>query len=69
MPSPLSTVVVIGTGGTIAGTTSRPQDLTEYTAGALTAQALIDAVPALAGQALQAESLSQLDSCDMDHAT
>ena len=69
MPSPLSTVVVIGTGGTIAGTASRPQDLTEYTAGALTAQALIDAVPALAGQALQAESLSQLDSCDMDHAT
>jgi len=69
MPSPSSLVVVIGTGGTIAGTAARPQDHTGYTAGALTAQALIAAVPALAGQALESESLAQLDSCDMDHAT
>ena len=69
MPSPSPTVVVIGTGGTIAGTAARPQDHTGYTAGALTAEALIAAVPALAGHSLEAESLSQLDSCDMDHAT
>ena len=69
MPSLSSLVVVIGTGGTIAGTAARPQDHTGYTAGALSAQALIAAVPALAGQALESESLAQLDSCDMDHAT
>ena len=69
MPSPASVVVVIGTGGTIAGTAARPQDHTGYTAGALPADALIAAVPALAGQALESESLAQIDSCDMDHAT
>ena len=69
MPSPASVVVVIGTGGTIAGTAARPQDHTGYTAGALPAKALIAAVPALAGQALESESLAQIDSCDMDHTT
>ena len=69
MPSPASLVVVIGTGGTIAGTAARPQDHTGYKAGALSADALITAVPALAGQALESESLAQVDSCDMDHAT
>ena len=69
MPSPSSKVVLIGTGGTIAGTAKRPQDHTGYKAGALTAEALLAAVPALAGQALESESLAQLDSCDMDHAT
>ena len=69
MPSPASVVVVIGTGGTIAGTAARPQDHTGYSAGTLSAGALIAAVPALAGQALESESLAQIDSCDMDHAT
>jgi L-asparaginase len=69
MPSADSRVVVIGTGGTIAGTAARPQDHTGYTAGALTAADLIAAVPALAGQAIETLSLAQLDSCDMDHAT
>ena len=69
MPSPASVVVLIGTGGTIAGTAALPQDHTGYTAGALSAEALIAAVPALAGQALESESLAQIDSCDMDHAT
>ena len=36
---------------------------------ALPADALIAAVPALAGQALESESRAQIDSCDMDHAT
>ena len=72
MPSPdrgAALVVVIGTGGTIAGAAARPQDHVGYTAGALTAADLIAAVPALAGQALETESLAQMDSCDMDHAT
>jgi L-asparaginase len=64
-----SRVVVIGTGGTIAGSAARPQDHTGYTAGALGAQALVDAVPALAGRAIETLSLAQLDSSDMDHAT
>ena len=69
MPSSKARVVVIGTGGTIAGTAARPQDHVGYKAGALTVADLLAAVPALAGQAIEAESLAQLDSCDMDHAT
>ena len=69
MPSASSLVVVIGTGGTIAGTSARPSAHLGYQAGALAAQALVDAVPALAGRPLQTHSLAQLDSCDMDHAT
>ena len=69
MPSPEQRVVILGTGGTIAGSAARAQDHTGYTAGALTAADLLASVPALAGQALEAESVAQLDSCDMDHAT
>jgi L-asparaginase len=69
MPSPPLTVVVLGTGGTIAGAAARPQDHLGYTAGALTPQALLAAVPALAAEALEAEPVAQIDSCDMDHAT
>lgn len=69
MPSSKACVVVIGTGGTIAGTAARPQDHVGYRAGTLSAADLLAAVPALAGQALESQSLAQLDSCDMDHAT
>lgn len=69
MPSADSRVVVIGTGGTIAGAATRPGAHLGYQAGALAAQSLVDAVPALAGRAIEAHSLAQLDSCDMDHAT
>jgi hypothetical protein len=69
MPSADSLVVVIGTGGTIAGAATRPGAHLGYQAGALAAQALVDAVPALAGRAVEAHSLAQLDSSDMDHAT
>jgi L-asparaginase len=67
MPSNL--VVVIGTGGTIAGTAARAEDHVAYKAGALAADALVAAVPALAARALEAHTLARLDSCDMDHAT
>ena len=62
-------VVIIGTGGTIAGTAARADDLVGYTAGALGVEQLVAALPALAGQALEAHTLAQLDSSDMDHAT
>ncbi|MCZ8110191.1 MAG: asparaginase [Betaproteobacteria bacterium] len=69
MPSADSLVVVVGTGGTIAGAATRPGAHLGYQAGALAAQALVDAVPALAGRAIEAHSLAQLDSSDMDHVT
>ena len=65
--------VVLGTGGTIAGTASHAGDHTGYRAAQLGVQALLDAVPGLAqdlqGQDLQAEQVAQLDSKDMDSAT
>ena len=65
--------VVLGTGGTIAGTASSANDHTGYTAGQLGVQALLDAVPglsdALFGDTLVCEQVAQLDSKDMDHAT
>jgi L-asparaginase len=69
MPSDSQVVVVLGTGGTIAGTAEQASDHVGYAAGVLTAQALIAAVPALAAAPVQAESVAQLDSCNMDHAT
>ncbi len=62
-------VVIIGTGGTIAGTAARADDLVGYQSGVLAAQDLVAAVPALGAQAIEAETLARLDSSDMDHAT
>jgi len=65
--------VVLGTGGTIAGTATSTRDHTGYTAGQLGVQALLDAVPgldvALQGDDLLIEQVTQLDSKDMTHAT
>jgi L-asparaginase len=69
MPSTEARVVVIGTGGTIAGASARPQDHVGYTSGALAVDDLIAAVPALREHALEAETLARLDSCDMDVPT
>jgi L-asparaginase len=69
MQSAAGLVVILGTGGTIAGTAASSSDHTGYTAGALGADALVAAVPALQGQALEAHTVARLDSCDMDHAT
>jgi L-asparaginase len=62
-------VVVLGTGGTIAGTARRPGDHVGYVAGQLGVEQLVAAVPALGGVALECEQVAQLDSKDMDHAT
>ena len=65
--------VVLGTGGTIAGTAGRAEDHTGYSAAQLGVQALLEAVPglqeALQGDVLVAEQVAQLDSKDMDPAT
>ena len=66
-----SVVVIIGTGGTIAGTATGAADAPGYKAGALSPQQLLAAVPALAGQASQAietVSLASIDSKDMGAA-
>jgi len=62
-------IVVLGTGGTIAGTAVRPGDNLGYTAAQLGVQQLLQAVPGLQGLAaggLVAEQLAQLDSKDME---
>jgi L-asparaginase len=69
MQSQASTVVILGTGGTIAGTAASVSDNVGYTAAQLGVAALVAAVPALAAQALEAEQVAQLDSKDMDFAT
>ncbi len=66
-------VVLLGTGGTIAGTGSCASDHTGYTAGQLSVQHLLHALPglldSLQSHELVCEQLAQLDSKDMDHAT
>ena len=62
-------VAVVATGGTIAGTAARPDDHVAYAAAQLDAEALVAAVPPLAGQPIETETLARLDSCGMDHAT
>lgn len=64
-----SHVVILGTGGTIAGTSADAADNVGYTAAQRGVAELVAAVPALRGQPLEAEQVAQLDSKDMDHAT
>jgi L-asparaginase len=64
-----SKTVVIGTGGTIAGTAASASDDVVYTAAQIGVQQLVAAVPALTGVALECEQVAQLDSKDMDFAT
>jgi L-asparaginase len=69
MASTPGIVVVLGTGGTIAGTAASATRHTGYVAGALGADVLVAGVPALQGLPLEAHTVARLDSCDMDHAT
>jgi L-asparaginase len=65
-------LVVLGTGGTIAGTALSPSDNVGYTAAQLGVGQLLDAVPglveALAGRALVSEQVAQVNSKDMSFA-
>ena len=74
LPKPLpqdlpGTVVILGTGGTIAGTAASATDNVGYSAAQRSVADLLQAVPALAGTHLEAEQLAQLDSKDMDAST
>jgi L-asparaginase len=69
MQSNSGLIVILGTGGTIAGKAARANDNVGYVAGQVTVADLLHAVPSLAGRALEAEQVAQLDSKDMDHAT
>jgi L-asparaginase len=66
-------IIVLGTGGTIAGTAASSHDHTGYTAAQIGVDALLQSVPslqeALQGSALRSEQVAQLDSKDMDFAT
>ncbi len=63
------TVVILGTGGTIAGASAMAGDNVGYTAAQRSVADLLAAVPALAGTATEALQVAQLDSKDMDTAT
>jgi L-asparaginase len=72
-PSSARRIVVLGTGGTIAGTAARSGDNLGYRAAQLSIDDLVSGVPALAGLAaqgveLQLEQVAQVDSKDMGHA-
>ena len=63
-----SVVVILGTGGTIAGVAPQGQGDLAYQAAQLSVDALVRAVPELADMPLQTEQLAQVDSKDMTHA-
>ncbi|MEP7101661.1 MAG: asparaginase, partial [Burkholderiales bacterium] len=67
-PANPSVVVVLGTGGTIAGTAARAGDNVGYTAAQLGAAQLVAAIPALAGAPIEVEQVAQIDSKDMGFA-
>jgi L-asparaginase len=64
-----ATVVVLGTGGTMAGASSVAGDNVGYTAAQRSVADLLATVPALAGSAIESEQVAQLDSKDMDAST
>jgi L-asparaginase len=59
-------IVILGTGGTIAGTAASATDAIGYTAAQVGVDRLVAAVPALGSWALQTEQVAQIDSKDMD---
>jgi L-asparaginase len=67
MASVDGTVVILGTGGTIAGTAASAIDNLGYSAASLGVDALVAAVPPLAGVSIECAQVAQLDSKDMSH--
>ena len=62
-------IVLLGTGGTIAGRSASSADHTGYRAGELQVEELLQGVTRPAGCRLEFEQIAQLDSKDMDFAT
>lgn len=65
---PAGRIVVLATGGTIAGTATTTTDSIGYTAARLGVEQLLAAVPALSGLPLESEQVAQIDSKDTDLA-
>jgi L-asparaginase len=64
----MSCVVILGTGGTIAGTGSDPDQPWRYQAAQRSVAQLISAVPELGAHAIEAVQVAQIDSKDMGWA-
>jgi L-asparaginase len=64
-----SKIVILGTGGTIAGTAASATDTVGYTSAQLGVAQLVAAIPQLAQVDVECEQVAQLDSKDMDFAT
>ena len=64
-----SKIVILGTGGTIAGTAASADDAIGYTAAQIGVTQLVAAIAPLAGLPIECEQVAQLDSKDMDYAT
>jgi L-asparaginase len=62
-------IVILGTGGTIAGTAASAADAVGYTAAQIGVAQLVAAVPLLAQVPIECEQVAQLDSKDMDFET
>lgn len=62
-------IVVLGTGGTIAGSSAQAGANIGYTAGTVPVSELLGSIAAPHGFTLHAEQIAQLDSKDMDFAT
>jgi L-asparaginase len=61
-------VVILGTGGTIAGVAPEGASDLAYQAAQLSVEALVKAVPELRDVPLETEQVAQVDSKDMTHA-
>lgn len=61
----MQTVVILGTGGTIAGTQDDPARAWHYQAAQLSVAQLVDVVPALKAVPLETLQVAQIDSKDM----
>lgn len=60
-----ASIVVLGTGGTIAGTGASATSPIDYRAAVLPVTQLLASIPSLAGLPIRAEQLAQIDSRDM----
>ena len=69
MQSLSSRLVVLATGGTIAGRAASAQDNVGYRSAQLGVADLLQAVPGAAALAVEGEQVAQLDSKDMDAGT
>lgn len=64
----VSRIVVLATGGTIAGRAASAGDNLGYVAGQVGIADLTAAVPSLSSEHLELEQVAQIDSCDMGFA-